>query len=173
MPKNLLLENIPCNRCGGSGRMPYSVYAGLCFKCSGAGAILTKRGRAAQLWMNSQREKFIEEFEVGDLLYMPGFSAGSYAQPNRWLTVTEVVRLNGDEAGYVGRPDLQCVKILARCGTEENHGVTGFVGGTKYRYGMTAAQKADLRARALAYQATLTKSGTVRKTRSKQPEGVA
>lgn len=27
----------PCTRCGGSGRMPYSVKGGICFKCNGKG----------------------------------------------------------------------------------------------------------------------------------------
>jgi hypothetical protein len=28
---------VPCSRCGGSGRMPFSPLAGVCFKCLGSG----------------------------------------------------------------------------------------------------------------------------------------
>ena len=50
--KKLLFESNGCSRCGGSGKMPYSVYNGVCFKCNGKGEVLTKRGRVAQEFLN-------------------------------------------------------------------------------------------------------------------------
>lgn len=43
----IVFEKQACSRCGGSGRMPFSVYGGVCFKCNGKGEMLTRRGAAA------------------------------------------------------------------------------------------------------------------------------
>jgi hypothetical protein len=37
-----------CGRCGGSGKMPFAVWGGKCFKCAGAGTLPTTRGAKAQ-----------------------------------------------------------------------------------------------------------------------------
>ena len=154
--RKLLFENTTCSRCGGAGRLPYSVYGGVCFKCHGRGAVLTKRGRAAQDWFNAQREKPLEDFKPGDLIYSDAIPCiGRRAE---WHRVTAVKFLSGEEAGYVNRPELKCVNV--EC---EKYTMGGFVGSSKARFGMTGEQKDDLRRRALAYQATLTKSGKVAK----------
>jgi len=158
--RKLLFENTTCPRCGGGGRMPYSVYGGACFKCHGRGAALTKRGRAAQEWFSAQREKPLEDFKPGDLVYSDAVPCiGRRAE---WHRVTSVKLLNGAEAGYPNRPDLKCVRV--EC---DKYTMGGFVGSSKARFGMTGPQKDDLRARALAYQSTLTKSGTVAKRPAK------
>lgn len=40
-----IFESGPCSRCGGSGRMPFAVYGGLCFLCHGKGHKLSKHGQ--------------------------------------------------------------------------------------------------------------------------------
>jgi len=159
--RKLLFENTTCSRCGGAGRLPYSVYGGVCFKCHGRGAALTKRGRAAQEWFNDQREKPLEDFKPGDLIYSGAVPCiGRRAE---WHRVTSVRLLDGAEAGYPNRPDLKCVRV--EC---DKYTMGGFVGSSKARFGMTGPQKDDLRVRALAYQATLTKSGKVAKRAAKE-----
>lgn len=60
-----------CSRCGGSGRMPYAAYGGVCFKCNGHGQTLTRAGQAARKTFmetrdqNSPRKK-VSELEPGD-----------------------------------------------------------------------------------------------------------
>ena len=159
--RKLLFENVTCTRCGGGGRMPYSVYGGVCFKCHGRGATLTKRGRAAQEWLNSQREKPLEQFVSGDLIYAEGIDCiGKRGQFHR---VVSVKFMDGPEAGYTHLPDVKCV-----CVTCEKYSVVGFLHQTRMtRFGLTGAQKDDLCRRALAYQSTLTKSGTVAKRPAK------
>ena len=161
--RKLLFENTTCSRCGGGGRMPYSVHNGVCFKCHGRGAALTKRGRAAQEWLNSQREKPLEDFKPGDLIYSD--ATPCIGRRAEWHRVTEVKLLNGVEAGYPNRPDLKCVRV--EC---DKYTMGGFVGSSKARFGLTGPQKDDLRRRALAYQATLTKSGKVAKRVTKGAE---
>jgi hypothetical protein len=155
MTTKLLLESTTCGRCGGSGRFSFNLMHGsICYGCKGRGEVLTKRGQAAQNWMNEQRMVAAEDFKPGDLLYADGFSAGSYSQPSVWARVQEVQQISGAEAGYVNQPELRCVRIVTDKGK-----FIGFAGGTRYRRGQSAEAKAALRAAALAYQATLTKLG--------------
>lgn len=154
----LLFENVTCTRCGGSGRMPFSVWGGLCFKCGGKGATLTKRGWAAQHWYNEQRSKPVTEFQIGDLILFEGFSAGSYSQPSKWGRVTAIRHGVGSDFCYPDNSD-PCVEIITTYGT-----LVAFTSNpARYRFGLTAEEKAELKRRALEYQATLTKGGTVRK----------
>jgi hypothetical protein len=159
--RKLLFENTTCSRCGGAGRLPYSVYGGVCFKCHGRGATLTKRGRAAQEWLNAQREKPLEDFKPGDLIYSEGVPC--IGQRSQWHRVSYVKLLNGAEAGHPNHPDLKCVQVHCH-----KYMMGGFVGSSKARFGMTGPEKADLRDRALAYQATLNKSGKVAKRATKE-----
>jgi hypothetical protein len=165
--RKLLFENTTCTRCGGGGRMPFSVYGGVCFKCYGRGATLTKRGRAAQNWLQDQRVKPLEDFQAGDWILAEGFSAGSYSMPSRWAQVESVEHLTGAEAGHVSSPDLKCVHVHAVFKDGKKYTQGGFLGESKARFAMTPEQQADLRQHALAYQATLTKSGTVAKRPAK------
>jgi DnaJ-class molecular chaperone len=41
-------ETVTCDRCGGSGRMPYAAYNGVCFKCHGIGGVYTRPGKKAK-----------------------------------------------------------------------------------------------------------------------------
>lgn len=44
MAVRILFDTETCNRCSGSGRMPYSAYQGVCFKCHGRGKVYTRTG---------------------------------------------------------------------------------------------------------------------------------
>lgn len=154
-----LFESKECNRCFGLGR--YGHY-GTCFKCGGAGHLLTKRGQAAQDYLNAMRRIPGESFVPGMTILAEGFCAGSFSQPSKWHTVERVELLKGRECGYTGaQADVDCVRISA-----DGYRSVGPVG-TTYRRGWSAAEKAEQKAKALAYQATLTKSGTVAKRPAK------
>lgn len=65
------LERVTCTRCGGSGSYSYcSAYGTRCFKCSGKGKTLTKRGVLAVQYINSLRVKSIPalDVQVGDFI---------------------------------------------------------------------------------------------------------
>lgn len=69
-----LFESATCGRCGGSGNYSYNMMHGTrCYGCSGRGYVLTKRGRAAQNFLNDLRIKPVEDIKVGDLVYVDFF----------------------------------------------------------------------------------------------------
>ena len=152
-------EHETCSRCCGTGNYSYNPVSGSrCFGCGGIGYKLTKRGRAAQNFLNAMREMPLENFEIGDLIRFDGFHAGSYVEPTRWAKVISKEIVPATEVGYVNNYEL-CVKVETSQGT-----VTGFVGGkSTWRKGFSAEQKQAQVNEALAYQETLTKTGKPRK----------
>jgi hypothetical protein len=96
-----ILESVTCGRCGGSGRMPYSVMNGVCFKCGGTGSVYTKRGAAARGFYRSLARTAPEALVPGDKFVSEGFTAGTFTQPSRWVTV-ESVQDNAQVAADAG-----------------------------------------------------------------------
>lgn len=144
MPRKLLLENVTCSRCGGSGQYSYcQMYGSTCFKCHGAGVTLTKRGHAAQVRLNAQKKKKGAAVVVGEWVKVegiPGFTA------TKWAKVTEVA---GTGTEHV---------IAATSKDGEKHTMNGF-GDIEIEVFLGKERNAALRAEALAFQATLTKAG--------------
>lgn len=95
-------ESTECSRCGGSGRYSYcTMYGDTCFKCSGSGRMLTKRGAAARAVFLESLERTYGEVEVGWRILVHGYG---------WRTVTEV-NLNPGGGHYVnyGTPDERLI----------------------------------------------------------------
>jgi len=158
--KTSLFESVRCSRCGGTGRMPFSVMNGICFKCGGNGFVLTKRGRAAQNFLNAMRQLPAEEFKPGDLICSEGFCAGSINVQTTWHKVVEVRIVEARTASYPqAKEGEKQVTII----TDTGGSFGGLMGSTTWRKGFSKEEKLAQRAAALAYQATLTKSGTVKK----------
>lgn len=69
-------DTTTCSRCGGSGRMPYSVYGGVCFKCNGKGQYLTPQGRKVRAWFDAWAERHLtvaaSTLEPGDRIVVHG-----------------------------------------------------------------------------------------------------
>lgn len=146
-----VFEHEICSRCCGDGKYSFNLMHGsVCYGCSGTGYKLTPRGRAAQSFLNQLRQIPMENFQIGELIRFDGTSA-------KWEKIVSIEFLNGEQAGYVNRPDLQCVRIKTN-----DSGMIGFVG-SKYTKGFTAEEKQQQVSRALAYQETLTKTGKPRK----------
>lgn len=144
-------EHETCSRCCGGGEYSFNLMHGSrCYGCAGTGYKLTKRGQAAQQFLNEMRALPMENFQIGDLIRFDGASS-------RWEKIVSIEFLNGEQAGYVNRPDLQCVRIKTN-----GSGMIGFVG-SKYTKGFTAEEKQKQVDKALAYQETLTKTGKTRK----------
>ena len=160
MPKKLLLENTTCGRCGGTGRMPFMVANGVCFKCTGWGAVLTKRGRAAQAFLNALRLRRLDEFAVGDTYLSQGFNAGSYVEPDRWIKIDRIE--SGMSSHTVNGQHVFCITLH---GADVKRGDRSSFSGAPdatLRKAFTAEERREQAQMALEYQATLTKAGKPR-----------
>jgi len=153
--KTLLFENRVCSRCMGSGEYSYcSMYGRTCFKCAGAGAVLTARGRVAQAFLNKARMAKASEFKVGDsYLYegIPGFSR------SEWVKITEI------RPTANGNGELDFVGVNKK---GETTGFNGLTAATELRKARTKEELAAMKAAALEFQASLTKAGTPRKRKA-------
>lgn len=145
----LLFESVTCSRCGGSGQYSYcSLYGRTCFKCHGNGVVLSKRGHAAQLFLDQLRTKDAREISEGDVCLVSVVTFSSIADV--WLVATHdaVVDLDGKAL----------VTFAYKSGKTENY---GFGRGCTVKAKGSKEIEDGRRAQALAYQETLTKSGTV------------
>ena len=148
--KPLLFESVVCSRCGGSGTHSFcTMYGNTCFKCRGRGRILTTKGAAAQIYLNSLYSKRADAFVPGDLIYIEGFSAGSFAVPTKFHKVT---------GQHVDKNNPGLIVI------EHEGGTYGSTPDSLIRAGQSGPEKDAKRALALAYQSTLTKKGIPRKS---------
>jgi hypothetical protein len=146
--KPTLFESNVCGRCGGTGHYSYNtIHGSRCFGCGGRGRKLTKRGLAAQNFYNDLMTKVATEVEVGDKFL---FAAGPMNSAS-WVTADEV-KVEGERVHLSGANDRG-----------ERFGM-GVFANNKVRIAQTAEAKREAREKALAFQATLTKTGKPRKS---------
>jgi hypothetical protein len=112
-----------------------------CFKCGGAGKIYTKRGAQAKALLTSLLSKTAAEIQPG----MQYLDSNPVTGKSQWITVT-AVSVREDGSINVESKGMNHVMF-------PNNVV---------RIAHTAEQKQDAMRKALEFQATLTKSGTVR-----------
>jgi len=143
-------ESCTCSRCGGSGKFSFNQMDGdRCYGCCGTGWVLTKRGKAASMFYKNSLEKSVSDLVVGDqVMDYIGVSG-----PKVWCTVSDITpdTLN---AGRV-------ILTLTRKGREvcsTSVFATSVMSSIK-----SEAERVQKLNAALAYQETLTKTGTVRK----------
>ena len=140
-------ETATCTRCGGTGSHSYcQMYGTTCFGCGGAGRKYTKRGQAAVDYFNSLRSKPLKDFVVGDFFYMDA----CFNIKGGWGKVTESAvdnlnpgywHISSERGGYAG---------------PEN---------AVRKFGLGKAEKKALLEKAYDYQDSLTKQGTVSKSK--------
>lgn len=169
----LLFESVGCSRCGGTGMFgPLSVEGGRCFKCSGQKEVLTKRGHAAQVYYNGLTTKAVADVQVGDVIECHIVTiSGQLARTYRTVAaIGERVQHTGMWRSTVGnvtteRPMPDTIYFTDTKGDRWGHDVDATI-----RFRPTGEQRKELQAQALAYQETLTASGTVRKTAARAPK---
>lgn len=160
-------ETETCSRCGGTGNYSYCQRFGtVCFKCGGKKIVLSKRGAAAkQFYRDSFPTKLPIELAVGDRFEGGGLTAGGDPY-SAICTVTEAPKLSEsyatsrDASGAEVRHTYIDVPTIDRYGARSTQGMFENV---PVRVIPDAATRAELKAKAIAYQATLTKAGTVKK----------
>lgn len=148
--KTPIFEHVPCSRCCGTGKYSFNLMHGTrCYGCNGTGYKLTKRGFAAQKYLNELRSIKASEIQVGtvvlfDMFFYAAFAAATLVQP----THGGGVRIDGIRA-KTGEP------MSMEVGKD-----------SVLRKGWSVEEKAEQRKLALAYQETLTKQGTPSKRKS-------
>lgn len=148
--RKLLFENVTCPRCGGSGKFSYcQMHGDRCFKCHGDGVVLTKRGRAAQIYLGQLRSVRADELQIGDQIFEEDFLAGR----TTWARVTRIALEGPSQDSLV----IETPTCTHGCGPE-----------TTFRKRRSKAEARVLIDQALAYQATLTKQGLPPKKRSRK-----
>lgn len=136
-------ETQACTRCGGGGMYgPRSVYGGRCFKCGGTGATYTKRGAATREFTRRILHTTADGIRPGDKVFYQGFSAGTFNQPSRWVTVDEI---DGD-------------RIKGHDKNGMNYDLTG-----EHQVAIDIETRTALAKLAAEYQESLTKTGKPRK----------
>ena len=152
-------DKIDCTRCGGTGTHSYNAMHGnRCFGCNGVGYKLTKRGKMAMQYLAAMRAIPNDQICIGDeVLYSQGTASTTafYKVRSIWIGP-------GSEVGYPTQPE--CVILIL---WHEFHGMASnlMARGKLVRKGFTIAEKESQRDKALAYQATLTKTGKPRATK--------
>lgn len=150
-----LFEHECCGRCGGSGQYSYNQMDGTrCYGCGGSGWKLTKRGHAAQKYLDALRSVRADALAVGDLVSI---------SPYGFCRVTAVRVAPAKELGCygVGREDVVMVRI------DTTKVSTQVMPDAMVKKGWDAETKQQQVAEALAYQATLTQAGVPSKRAAK------
>jgi len=151
MTRKLLFENVTCTRCGGTGHYSYcQMYGTVCFKCHGDGVTLTAKGRAAQNWFTTKRKIKAGDLKVGDRYFFEGIGS------------TVKVTVTGFAPNLNGGTTVEGVNDKG-----ERYGMDATL---EVRKVMMNEALRLLKLEALAFQATLTKAGTVRKRAAKMKE---
>lgn len=140
------LESETCSRCAGSGKYSYChMYGDRCFKCSGKGIYLTKRGEAASKYLTELRSKPASALKIGDQIRVTVYGVTG-ASGIEWATVTDVsgfwpdLTITTDKITMHGTPVAKMMRVM-----------------------QTPEQAAETFAKALAFQSSLTKAGKPRK----------
>jgi hypothetical protein len=146
------LETQTCSRCGGCGRHSYcEMYGDTCFKCAGSGKVYTTRGKVALAYLRSLRTVKAGDVKVGQRVFIR-----SYGKFN----VKEITINPRGASCLVDGVEIPYVMVTLR---GEKMGMTMDVNSDVEIILPTVAERNAQFMAALAYQGTLTKTGTVRK----------
>lgn len=141
-PKTSLFEAVTCSRCCGTGEYSFNLVNGTrCFGCGGQGVKLTKRGAAATAYYKQLLSKPASELIVGDVVKFDMYFFIC------WAPITEIVVNDGGI-------HLRAVRKL----TGETISI-GVPPDTLVQRRLCDADRLPLVANALAFQASLTKTG--------------
>jgi hypothetical protein len=151
----LAFESVECARCGGSGRHSYcQAYGDTCFGCHGRGKVLTKRGAVAQSYLNAMRVRRADSISIGDMIRCEVFNGARY-----FARVSKI-----EPATCYCDVKTNAAHIVLATISDRHGGYSRTVARDgMIRIAFSREDKREQVATAIAYQDTLTKTGTVRK----------
>ena len=158
-----IFETETCSRCHGTGKHSFcETYRDTCFKCHGSGITLTKRGYAAQQFFIDSCMVPVAEVKVGDEVKLMGVTmlGSSY-----WYRA-KVVEISVQKDAITSIKDgisvvYDAVTITTEC---PKYGRAGLSSAVAMKVHVYRADDNFRLKKALEYQNTLTKAGTVRKS---------
>jgi hypothetical protein len=149
--KTLLLEHETCGRCGGTGHFSYNQMSGTtCFGCGGRKVRLTKRGAAAQAALNNRLMISPLYLTPGQQFVFDDHFVGQVKRLTRTVAAVEITVSAWHVMADGQQIPIQMVRVTTTKGEDY-----GFAVNLTLKRPATQADHAW----ALAYQATLTKSG--------------
>lgn len=161
-----LFETETCSRCHGTGKHSFcEVYRDTCFKCRGAKTVLTKRGYAAQQFYINSCTVPVAQVKVGDVIKVTSMTHGGGSFSYRAYVVEISVQKDAMTSITNGVKTVYDMIVL-----RTEHPKYGSSGIGMANIGTVRVYRQDDSERvaaALAYQETLTKAGTVRKSKKK------
>lgn len=162
-------ETTSCGRCSGTGYTGFTwVHGGVCFRCGGVGSPLTTRGRMAQDYFNALLSKPVGDVKVGDVIRFESVTMGG-GTLKTFATVTAIGVVPSRSRVMVGNEWVPCPDQVRIDGTKtytggETREFRGYVAlDGMVRMAADVEQKQAAVAKALEFQATLTKTGKPRK----------
>lgn len=142
-----IFETEICSRCGGTGEYSYCQSHGTtCFKCKGKKITLTKRGEAAQKYLIELQTKLASEVQEGETISVSGYK-GKVKKVGPETSIMDFI-----EGEFKINPNRISIEL-------ENISIGTFKT-CKVRLYPTSEENIK---KALEYQETLTKTGTVKK----------
>ena len=146
MTKPTTFQSDACGRCGGTGRYSYnSMHGTMCYGCSGKGTKLTKAGRAAYDFYIASVSKPAREVVVGNKIWETLVLGAMIGQG--WCRVVEA---SVEENGNI---------LLASNHSKLGRCLFGYAPDALVQVAPTVEERDVKLAAALAFQATLGKSG--------------
>jgi hypothetical protein len=149
-------ETEVCGRCGGSGHYSYcQMWGTICFQCRGAGKHASKRGAAAMAYARDLRTVKASEVRVGWWLYVDASPLGGHRAG--WYVVEEITQ---GGAEYAVRQMVDGVEVWKPYTYLKTRVMSlGFCEDSTVQAVPGKERLVEIRALAMAYQATLTKQG--------------
>lgn len=160
-------ETETCSRCHGSGKYSYCQdYGDVCFKCAGRGAVLSKRGAIAQRFYIESCQVPMSSLKIGDKIQCNGITNDARRSYSYIGTVIEVKRSEyactyGTTVN--GVPYSETYYPLTVTTQNEKYGQSSHSAKDSHTVRIYRADDSERLQKALEFQGTLTKTGTVKK----------
>lgn len=166
--RKVLFETETCSRCHGSGKYSYCEdYGDRCFKCGGAGQVLSKRGAMASAYFNELCQIAISELKAGDRIKRDGITQNARGSYSYIGTVIKVKRSEyACTYGTIidGKPYSETYYPLSVTTQNDKYGQSSLSARDTDTVRVYRSDDNKRLEQALAYQDTLTKKGTPRKS---------
>lgn len=159
----LKFETQTCSRCRGAGKYSFCEYYGdRCFKCAGDGEVLTKRGQAAKAYYIKSCSVELGQLNLGDAISVESFTNGG--KPFKYVAKVIELGFGPEVVAYSGTTKEQYIPIQVTTDCDK-YGKYSLIGKADTLVRIYRKDDFDRLVKSIAYQNSLTKSGTARKTK--------